>query len=255
MIEGIISSILATGITTGFKYREQIYKRLLWNVFNPKQKIRISVASLIRIKTNDKYLIIKNLNRPESFSPIGGVIKYSSTAKTFLNSIQWEDEAHKNSAHKKKLQRDLRGFIESKNLFKFLKWYLSGNDREGNSLHREIKEELQEINLSGILSELNSPQFNQVRVISEGLNSVEGKNFKQFRILSIYEFSGDNKTDEKFSEELIKAVDTNENLLLVSSDEISQGRAHSGEVIGSNSEYLFRNKKNRNEDSSWSSKK
>jgi len=240
MILGIFSSLIASGITTGFKYREQLWKRFLWNVLYRNKTIRVSIASIIKIEYKNKVLLIRNINRPELFSPIGGVNKYFSSAKQFLNKIEWEDEVPKKSIDKESLHKDLRGYIPAKHLFSLLKWYLSAKDREENSLYREIKEELNEIGLTNVLLDLEIPQFSLLRRISEGPISINGKSYKQFRLFNIYEFSNEYKISTKFESKLIKKVKTNDNLILVDFDEIIQGRAKSSKLIGSNSDLDFK---------------
>lgn len=210
---------------------------------------------MIKIKHNNKVILVRNFHRPELFSPIGGVNKYYSTAKPFLDKIEWYDEIPSKNSHKKRLNCDLRGFIPAKYLFSLLKWYLSSKEREENSLYREIKEELNEIGLNDILSDFDVPQFSLLRRISEGPYALVGKSYKQFRLFNIYEFSNEYLSDSKFVSKLIRKVNTNSNLILVDYEEIKQGRAKNNMILGANSEYLFSLKKYRSEDIPWSTKK
>jgi hypothetical protein len=93
-----------------------------------------------------------------------------------------------------------------------------------------------------------------IRTISEGPHFVSGKSFKQFRLLSIYEFGIDYIYETTFVTKLLEKIDKSDNLILVNSEEIKQGRAISSESIGSNSEYLYNKKKNRQDNSPWTSR-
>jgi hypothetical protein len=256
VITGAAGSLIANEISNGFSLSQKLKNFFKWNLIHRNKTIRVSAASILSVKKNDQQILIKGLNRPNSYGPIGGAIRYHSAAKGFLQDICFEKEEAKNSSHKKKIERDLRGYIPSKHLLKFINWFLLYKNREENALFREIEEELVEINLQNLLGIMGTPDFSLIRSISEGPHKVPGKSFYQYRILNVYEFSEDYQKTRgtKFINALYKASKTEENLILVNSEEIKAGITQLGEHIGGHTPYLFGTMKYFTEDRSWSEK-
>lgn len=217
--------------------------------------MRVSFSVLLKIEYQGKYLLIRNRLRPQNFGPIGGALKYSISAKPFLDSIDFEPDDIHSKIENKKLKRDLRGFIEAKNLFKIMDWYEKGMNRENNCLHRELKEELQEINMEQLLANLNTPEFLLIRKIYEKPHKVPGKSFLQFRILRIEEFSQDYLNDSKILEEFARVELESSDLIWVTSDEIRVGIDSQGNQLGAHCNYLLTGKKILHEDRPWTPKK
>ncbi len=255
ILESILIKIGISGVQIGYKYRKNILQRILYGVFKKNKKIRISLSALLRIKNEDKYLLIRNKLRPELFGPIGGSLKYYSQAKTFLDKLEFEADNFSKYVDSSKLKRDLRGFIPAKNLFKFIAWFETRIEREENCLHRELKEELLEIKEDKIIQRLNTPEFSLIRQINERPHKIAGKTFLQFRIIRIDEFSDDYANESKIIEQFIEAEKNNSDLIWVTSDEIKQGRDLNGNHIGSHCIYLLSEKKELQEDRPWTLKK
>lgn len=249
----ITGKTVISATTAAYKYRKTLYQRLLYQVIFRNKNIRISCASLLKVEDENRFLLIRNKLRPNLYSPIGGANRYSTTAISFLRDIEFQHDGNHSQIKGDKLKRDLRGFIPSKNLFKFIEWYSKNKDREENSLGREIPEELTEIQLGKILKHTKGIEFNFIKEITETPHPVSGKNFLQFRILKIYEISIDS-VDLNLFLESIKAED-NPNLIWVTSDEIEQGRDSNHNLIGSNASYLIANKKLLKEDVAWTEKR
>lgn len=55
----------------------------------PQKEIRVAMAALIRITSGDNYVLIRNLHRPESFAPLGGVYKYFDEARHPLDTCEF----------------------------------------------------------------------------------------------------------------------------------------------------------------------
>lgn len=227
----------------------------MYQIFQRNKKIRVSFSCLLKIQNEDKYLLIKNQLRPQQYGPIGGALKYCSTAKSFFNSIGFEADTLSVSKKRHKLIRDLRGFIPAKNLFKLIDWFEKKTDREETCLHRELKEELTEISASDLLKDINTPEFSLVRQIIEPPHKVPGKSFLQFRIFRVDEFSSDYLLDSHFIDILDETSKTNNNLIWVTSDEIKQGIDNRENIIGSHSNYLISDEKELQEDRPWTTKK
>lgn len=253
-LESLILKIGFSTVTTGYKYRKTLFQRLLYQVLFRNKKIRISLSCLLRIEEDGKYLLIKNKLRQQNFGPIGGALKYYSTAKQFLDSIEFEADDRHSKIENKKLKRDLRGFIEAKHLFKLIEWFEKGIDRENNCLHRELKEELVEIKSDNLLNKLNTPEFCLIRKIHEKPHKVPGKSFLQFRIFRIEEFSLDYINESKIIDEFRIEEIVNDDLIWVTSDEIRTGIDKFGNQLGSHCNYLLAGKKILPEDRPWTLK-
>lgn len=110
------------------------------------KNIRVSFSYLFRIKVDGKYLFIKGGRLKNQFQPVGGVYKFYSEAKPFLESIRYRIDQRMNNEED---DNDLRLELKGKFIFEFLDWFNSMHDREYDPL-RELKEEFFD---TGILSE------------------------------------------------------------------------------------------------------
>jgi hypothetical protein len=150
---GIVSG-LATGLTVPLVdviLANKRYLRFAWySVRHGSSHIRISASYLFRIKSGNKYLLVKGRRFPQ-YQPVGGVYKTSPTAKSFLNKVEaLDDNLIPIDVYS---ENDLRIRIPAKNLVQFIRWFESGESRE-TSPWREFYEELIAAN---ILSAENFP--------------------------------------------------------------------------------------------------
>lgn len=99
--------------------------------------IRVSVSYLFNIKLDNKYLLIKS-ERRNQYQPIGGCYKYFTEAEEFLLSIGAIPEKKSNGIDS---LMDLRLLIPTDSINTFIKWYISGQNRE-TTYDREFNEEL-----------------------------------------------------------------------------------------------------------------
>jgi len=107
--------------------------------------IRISAASLARIKMEDKFLLVLNRNRFQKghrvYTPFGGAIEFTYHARPYLGDlgVRFEDSSA------------LRFALPEKKLAAFESWFYLRQERE-TSPFRELREEL--VQEEGILPEL-----------------------------------------------------------------------------------------------------
>ncbi|MGD9715461.1 MAG: hypothetical protein AB7U26_00080 [Sulfuricurvum sp.] len=212
-----------------------------------KKGLRISVAAIVRIEYEDKFLLIKNHHRTEFYGPFGGVFKYYKTAKQFLDSIEFIPQSTRVTNAKKQddLKLDLRGFIPIKYLPSFLIWFKEQKDRETvDCLQREMKEELQEASITKDIIELaKNIQFTKVRTISEGpffdqLNSIE---YPQYRLIEVYDIV-ETELSKYFLKQLFERASKNHYLLVVERNEIKSLRTYEGQAIAPHAKYFFQTK-------------
>jgi hypothetical protein len=222
-------------------------------VINPSAEIRVAFSALLRIATADQYLLIRNLHRPETFGPFGGVYKYLDNAQPSLDKFEFKPQVVGPGLD---MKNDLRGFLPRKNLAKLVAWYYRETSRESykQCLVRELKEELKEADLGTSLRCPSDINFGLVRSIAEGPVTVPGQHYKQFRVFEVYDPSPKTNDTDDFLRHILKIVRRHRNLLLASSQEIASGRTRKGNVIGPHTGYLIGRKRTRPDDPAFSTR-
>ena len=115
--------------------------------------IRISASYLFNIQLDNYYLLIKS-ERRNQYQPIGGCYKYFPNAEEFLLSIGAIPEKLSNGIDS---LMDLRLLIPTDSINAFIKWYISGQNRE-TTYDREFNEEL-----VSVLPQEKQNLFNKIR--------------------------------------------------------------------------------------------
>jgi hypothetical protein len=242
----IISTVLIS-IASILFYKRKILIRKLKCLLYKNQECRVSFACMLRLRYEDKYLLIKNYNRPELYGAIGGVYKYYSTAIPLLDSLFFRPQH--NTARAK---NDLRGFIPINKLNAFIDWFNKRLDREElDCLTRKLKEELildAHITDNQITTHAN-PKYRLLHKIEEGPYKVNEMGYVQYRHLSVYDLLADDDYTNILINYLVEQSKINDNILLVTSDEIKKRRAYSSnKLIGSHCGYLIGEKRTGTED-------
>jgi pimeloyl-ACP methyl ester carboxylesterase len=214
-------------------------KRSAEPAIDPRANLRVAMSALLRIERQGRYLLVRNMHRPEQFSPFGGVIKYTIGARTALDQLEFKPQVIDPT-----MEYDLRGFISYSNLEKFLKWFEEVNNRETprNCLVRELTEELGEAGISHT-NDFGELKFSRIREILEGPQIVPAENYHQFRNFDVYDLDPGIPDNQVMTDFLVQESQHNANLLWVSPAEIQKGRAYGGQVIGSHSAYLIGNRR------------
>lgn len=120
--------------------------------------IRFSMSYQYRIKVNDKYLIVKNMNPNwHWYQHVGGKYKRINETEKILKDFQATDDLKMKTNGLKK--GDLAVFIPAKNAVKFLDWFNTEKGRE-ISHWREFYEELLGGKEEQVLSRKNFPYVN-----------------------------------------------------------------------------------------------
>lgn len=151
-----------------------------------EEKIRMSFAYLIRIKIDDKYLLVKGkLGR---FQPVGGVYHYYD--KYLNQEFDFEnDEYHAD-------KDDIRGCILLRQVDEFVSWFEKGKNRECNPI-REFNEELLETKI--LDSEFfKYPEFRLIKSEYRGIKFDKFASKQQLMRFDIYEL--------RLNEKQIKAL-------------------------------------------------
>ena len=242
MVTAILTKIAEVlGVVALHSWTEHVMDRkMLMNALRhssvlPSRRIRVSMAQILSIRIDEKYVLIDNVERPERVTPIGGVVRYFPSAVPVLETeIGFEPERKIGPD-----RYDLRGYLLGKEFANFLKWYGSGVGREQLALAREIEEEFIEIGLPQITGCLRRPEFVRKRVIYEGpYKSTKLKHwqYRQFEICELQEEAEVNKALASF---IRSKAHRNSHFALVSEEEIAQGKTSDGRLIGSSAGYLF----------------
>ncbi len=203
--------------------------------------VRVSMAAIMKVEANGKYLLIQNARRPESYSPIGGVFKYDPSSVEDLDKLGFVGEVHDNS-----MAYDLRGHMPFENCKKFLTWFLAGQGRESNEqcLNRELQEEFREIGLLLDISQLSLKYVN-IRNVVEEPEYDEGIHKNQLRLQQVFDIAGLD-VDQLFVQ--ARSLGCEQKLLMASKEEVIRGRSESGAIIGGHTAYLFDKKRYRSND-------
>lgn len=210
-------------------------------------EIRVAFSALLRIADADSFILVRNLHRPETFGPFGGVLKYFNEAQATLDYCEFRPQVVE---PRDDMRYDLRGFLPQKRLKELLAWYRNGLGREVSEqcLIRELTEELKESGLSESLRSPSNIEFRKVRSVEEGPVSVPGQLYKQFRIFEVFDPIPDNPETTAFFQRLFEVATKHENLLITCSREIYSGRSKGGALVGPQTGYLIGKKRIRPDD-------
>ena len=128
-VPSIAFTIIRIFLKRFYESREYDYK-----IEYKNKDIRLSFAYLIRIRVNNKYLLVKSGHKRDLYGPVGGVYHIEHTDYIYHKLKFARDETPGDS-------EDVRGTIAGKNIGKFIRWFNKGINREV-SPNREFEEEL-----------------------------------------------------------------------------------------------------------------
>jgi pimeloyl-ACP methyl ester carboxylesterase len=211
----------------------------------PNQDIRVSMSALVRIAAGDKYVLVRNLHRPESFAPLGGVYKCGERGQCELDRFEFRPQAIDGD-----MFGDLRGFLPNKHLPSFLEWFASGIGRETahECLSRELSEELKQADMEVRPEEIAGLRFVHVRTVHEGPDHIAAERYLQRRIFDVYDPVADSVAARELVGRIKSHASTSKEMVWATSQEIIRGRHRQGHVIGAHSPYLFGQTRYRSQD-------
>lgn len=142
------------------------------------EKIRLSFAYLIRIKVNNRYLLVKSGHKRDLFGPVGGVYHIEHIDYVYKTLGFARDSTPGDS-------QDVRGTILGKNIKKFIEWFNRGENRETSPL-REFCEELLDSEL--IPKQLfDNPTFSFLGTKYKGISCNDYYHINELLRFDIYE--------------------------------------------------------------------
>jgi hypothetical protein len=196
--------------------------------------IRVSIAYLIRIKLQDRYLLVFD-DGFQQFQPIGGVFKRFENAPTLFEKLGVHDDDK--LPIDDETRNDLRVGVPGKNLVEFLNWYYSGENREIGPW-REFYCEMVETHLVPIVS-FRFLVFRWVRRCAVGIQFSEYFQCNEYKLAEIYEPS----LTEEQKQALCKAVDESPNRLRLATNAQIRARGvsmdHPAASISETAEWLL----------------
>lgn len=136
VIEIIVSIIISTSVMfknglVNFVLSKKGYK---YDTKYNNEKIRLSFAYLIRIRVNNKYLLVMSGHNRNIYGPVGGVYHIEHDDYAY-NKLGFSRDSTPGDPD------DVRGNIKGKKIKKFIKWFEKEINRE-TTPHREYDEEL-----------------------------------------------------------------------------------------------------------------
>lgn len=177
------------------------------SVIRKNKEIRISCAYLFRIKSEEKYLLIKG-NRISQYQPVGGVYKYYDSFRFLKENLEITDEQETGFFE----DSDLRIRTKGKHLLKFLDWFDSRENREV-SVNRELIEELGK---NGDFNDqlLRTTKVEFIKQIKESITYSKHFKVDEIKIFDVF--------DLDIQEELLKRIINQEDIVLVAKEDIEK---------------------------------
>jgi hypothetical protein len=240
-------SLITVGIHIADRLRRVRFLRC--RLIQPNVDIRIAFSALLRIGRGGRYVLVRNLHRPEIFAPLGGVYKALEPGKQILDDLEFRLDGDVGPIQD--VENDLRGFLPRRNLARLCKWFLDSDGREtaGTCLYRELREELEQVGLQGAaFKPPPAMSLRRVRVVEEGPEHVPGHPYTQYRVFEVYEPIISGAPIERFVNKLFDQAQEHPQLLLADADEILKGRTADNRLVGHHSVYLISRNRVRAED-------
>jgi hypothetical protein len=137
MLEAIWTGLLVAllGWIASVLWNNRSRLSLLWVSLRPSGEVRVSVASLLRVQDDDRYVVVHSPYRPDSYGPLGGVVKYLPAARPALDRLRFREEPRVDQ----RMRNDLRGFLPARALPGFVRWFASAANSSRNWARSAIR--------------------------------------------------------------------------------------------------------------------
>lgn len=219
LILTIIASIISFFVGAFLQWISDNKKYLkLWidtNIGKARDKqVRFSIAYLFRINIDGKYLLVKNEKIANQYQPVGGVYRKFGSFAEIANKLNVTGEKKENFW----VPNDLRVYVQTKNVIKFLEWFQTRRNREVNVV-REFIEEIIDKNILEIQS-LKDVEFEFIRTYNSGLHYTEQFGSYEILLHDIFEVRLKPNDVEKLKQYIESPSD--DYLILAGRDDIEQ---------------------------------
>ncbi|MGY0231448.1 SMODS-associated NUDIX domain-containing protein [Longispora urticae] len=221
-------------------WRHRGFWGLLRTTIWPFGTVRVSVAALLRIKTDDCYVLFHAPFRPQTYGPPGGVFKYSSPAQSDLDRLGFLDQ--RVEGRQAEMAHDLRGYLKAGRSLGFMRWFDSGKGREtaAECLRRELREELAEVGHPELVPLVDRLEFDLVRPVFESPRPASGEQYKVMRYFEVHEIRKDNTEALKVIDSLVELgrAQAETQVIAVSAADIRSGR-HGHFIVSPQTAFLI----------------
>jgi hypothetical protein len=233
---GLLVALL--GWVTSVLWNNRRRLSLLRIPLRPFREVRVSVASLLRIQDDDRFVLLHSPFRPDSYGPPGGVIKYHPAARPELDRLRFREELRVDQ----RMRSDLRGFLPATALPGFVRWLDGQRDRESalQAVLRELAEELAEIGHPELAVGIERIHLTHVRHVVDGPLKVPGRSYRQLRLFDVWDLGLDTPEALGLRDALLAlaADPADHGAVLVTSDDIFHGR-HQRFYVAPHTAYLI----------------
>jgi hypothetical protein len=220
-------------------WRNRSHMKTLHRLILSGGEVRVSVAALLRVRDQDRYVLFHTPHTPGGFGPPGGVVKFHPDAEPLLD--EWGFREHRRRDRRNVMDRDLRGIMPARRVPAFLRWLNTGENRESAAecLRRELVEELVEAGHPELVALVGPVQFQHVRTVVEGPLRVPGRSYRQLRRHEIYDLKP-SPAGDSLRRALITVGSTagETKVLLASGQDILDGRSQEA-IVGPQSAFLL----------------
>jgi 8-oxo-dGTP pyrophosphatase MutT (NUDIX family) len=239
VLSSIVSAILIGGASLVWRHRDNL--SLLRTTLYPRGLVRVSFAALLRVKDDDRYVLVKSNTRPGFYGPPGGVFKYHEAATATLDALGFREQRFE--SRRRHMRADLRGFVPARSTVGFVRWFERGEDRETATecLRRELAEELAEAGGHALVGAVETLTFRRVRTVIEGPRRVPRQTFRQLRRFEVYDLAVTDEASARFRRQLMDLSDDPDapTVLCATATEMATGwcgpspiSPHSGYLVG-----------------------
>jgi SMODS-associated NUDIX domain len=148
-----------------------------------RARMRVSVAALLRARVDDD-LVLLDTGGGAVVGPPGGALTYHQATGEELASLGWQPERDTTGP-----LVDLRGTVPVSSFPAFVAWFETGTGRETSQdgLLREIREELAEVGMPGLVDLVSDARLAHVRTVVEGPTPTLVGTMMQTRRLALYD--------------------------------------------------------------------
>jgi hypothetical protein len=240
VLSSIVSAILIGGASLVWRHRDNL--SLLRTILYPRGLVRVSFAALLRVKDDDRFVLISSNTRPGFYGPLGGVFKHHDSAIEALDALGFREQRF--PARRENMRADLRGFVPARSAAGFLRWFVAGEGREtaAECLRRELAEELDALGAPDLADDIAALTFKPVRTVLEGPRRVPGQAHRQMRRFEVYDLVVIDEASVRFRRRLMDLSDDPSRQMIVCAigAEMATGwcgtapiAPHSGYLVGS----------------------
>src|SRR4030095_15237559 len=92
LLEGIVEHLLASEIGHSLHSSVKGLRFVPYQVLRRNDEMRVAFSALLRLMDGERFILVRNLHRPETFSPFGGVYKYLTSAQQHFDKLEFHPQ-------------------------------------------------------------------------------------------------------------------------------------------------------------------